>query len=352
MGANPDLATAQVVGGIPLLYRQRSPGIYAPEHGISDVATGSGLFFSTDNEMMTSVRTSVLRGETNGTVVDVGTFSVGTGGTGAITVSGGEYHLVTGGTAGSVVSLTTLAAARHYPGTTGYWIGVIRTSTNTLVGTSASKWGFFGTTDGFFFYMLGTDFGIGYRTSGSGDTLISYKSLNGITSHFNPATDLVNMNQFNIIHGGLSCRWQINGRTIHTIGANQIQAPLTAALSLPSTIFATNGGGDNFTIHTRGVSYSRVSPAAAVPLTAHYTTQQTNTIVKTGPSRLVAVIGSPVATAATVTVYDSTGTATAAISTLTFPANWVSSRIDFGVETTNGITVTSSQAIDFTVLYE
>lgn len=328
-------------------------GEFAPEVSIADSSIpGSGLFFSTDNEMMVAGRVNVFRTETTGTF-DTTLWTAAVVGTGTVGHTTGELDVGTGVTANSTARATTPKLMRQMSGTTQYWISVVRLN-NLGSANNVRRWGIYDDNDGFFFELNGTTFNVVSRKSGV-DTAVPYASCNGpAVETFNPATDLLNMNQFNIFFGGLSCRWQVNGRVLHSIGANAIQSPLTARLTLPFRLESNNSGGSivNNRVFSRGISFHRVSPSSVAPRYL-YTSAIGTTTVKSGAGTLHRIAFSPSGGSTTVVnVFDAIGAQTNPIGAISIPTGTVTNFVDYGLEFDVGLTVTTTVNNNLTVIYD
>lgn len=334
-------------------FKEIRRGEYAPEVSIADSSIpGSGLFFSTDNEIMTAPRVNVYRVESTGTY-DAALWTNVLTGTGSAGHVLGEYELATGTTANSTVKSTSVQSMRQMSGATQYYITVVRLS-DLGVTNNVRRWGLYDDLDGFFYELSGTVFSVVSRKAGV-DTKVAYSACNGpATATFDPATDLTKMNQFNLFFGGLSCRWQVNGRVLHSIGANTIASPLTERLSLPFRYETNNSSGQtaNAKILSRGVSFHRVSPAEVTPRYRMISTA-TTTVVRTGPGtlrRLIVNNGSP---GGTITVYDNTAASGTQIAVVNIPGSTNNPFVlDYDLEANTGITVVTSTAVNLTVTYD
>lgn len=334
-------------------FKEIRRGEYAPEVSIADSSIpGSGLFFSTDNEMSVAGRINVFRAETTGTF-DTNLWTTAVVGTGTATHnSSGELALTTGATANSTVRVTTPKIMRQMAGTTQFWIGVFRLS-DLGTANNVRRWGIYDDNDGFFFELSGSVFSVVSRKTGV-DTKVAYASCNGpATEIFNPATDLTKMNQFNIYFGGLSCRWQVNGRVLHGIGANAISAPLSDRLALPFRVENNNSAGStsNVSVFSRGISFHRVSPTDVAPRYLFINSVAT-TVVRAGAGTLRRISYSPNGISGTVTVYDNTAASGPLVTVFTVPATGTPGFIDYGVEVDVGLTVVTNSTVGITVSFD
>lgn len=311
-----------------------------------------GLFYSTDNEMMIAGRVNVARAESTG-VFDTAFWTTGHIGSGSAVHTNGELVIAPGGTANSRSQITSALRNRQMSGTTQMMICVVRLSD---LGTSNNirRWGVYDDNDGYFFELNGSTFSVGSRKSGV-DTLVPYSSWNGPAKSggfFDPATDLTFMNQFNLFFGGLSMRWQINGRVAHGIGTKTLTSPLTSVLTLPFRHESINSAGQtaNAQIFGRGMSFHRISPMDVSPRYVH-TTAAATTVIKQGPGTFRrVVINNPGLLTGTATFYDNTAGSGTVIAIIGNPGS--AAHIEYGLEFSTGLTVVTSSANDLTIIYD
>jgi len=156
------------------------------------------------------------------------------------------------------------------------------------------------------------------------------------------------MNQFNIMFGGLSCRFLINGRIAHSIGANTISAPLTLVLTLPFRHNVVNNTAVNRSIFSRGTSFKRLSPVAVAPRYVNISTA-TTTVVRVGAGTLRAIVANT--PTGNVTIYDNTAASGTKIGTIVF-SSAAPLVLQYGLEVNTGITIVTSAAADITVVFD
>jgi hypothetical protein len=323
---------------------------FAPEVSIADTSIpGSGLFFSTDNEMMIAPRTSVLAVDTEGSTLDTA-WATGHTGSGAATQADGELFITTGSTANSRGQLTTTRIGRRRSGATQWYIGVWRLD---ALGTANNvrRWGVYDDNNGFFFEVRSDGLWVGYRKNGV-DTFVAAGAMNG--PMLAADIDLTKMNQFNIFYGGLSCRWQVNGRVLHAIGAGVPSAALTASINLPLRAETINSSGQTAVCRLigRGVSFHRVSPNGVVPAFRRVTGAGT-TVIEQGAGTLHRVIVGTPSASATMTLYDNTAASGTVISLMTVPASAQNPFVvEFGTEFNVGLTVVMTGSSDVTIIYD
>lgn len=318
-------------------------GEYAPGVNVENTSIpGGGLFFSTDNEMMSAPRTNVMRAEATGTF-DVNFWTTAVVGSGTAVHATGELSVGTGVTANSTARVTSTTTGRQMSGTTQFYITALRLGDFGAAG-NIRRWGLYDDNDGFFFELNGTAFSVVTRRGGV-DTAVPYSSCNGpATENFNPATDLTKINQYNIFFGGLSCRFQVNGRVLHSIGANTISAPLTNVLTLPFRYESNNSGGlaADYRIFGRGVSFHRISPNQVTPRFKQIAGAAT-TVVKSGAGTLRRLVFNNT-TAGTVTIYDNTAASGTVIAIITPVASGQPFTLDYDLEFGTGLTIVTSAA--------
>jgi hypothetical protein len=335
-------------GEVPSRMREVRRGEYAREVAIADSSIpGSGLFFSTDNEMMIAPRTSVLSIDTEGPTVPAGWTQAHLG-SGAATHANGELFLAPNATPNSRARVTSTRIGRRRAGATQWYISVWRLPEAPVAG-NVRRWGMYDDSNGFFFQVDEDGLSVGYRKGGV-DTLIGPDELNGPADV--PALD--RMNQYNLFYGGLSCRWHVNGRVLHAIGAGVPTEALTASINLPMRAETINSGGAtvNARLVGRGVSFHRVSPNATIPEYMHADSAGTVTVVE-GPGRLYRIVFDTPETGETVTVYDSLTGSGPVIANITLPGTARNPFfLEYGVEFATGLTIVKDNGSDITVIYD
>lgn len=333
-------------------HRELRNGEFVDEIQIADAAVGGGTWFDTDNSILVSNVSNVYRVESTGTLPASTWDTTGQGGTGSIAHTNGEFVVSSGATSGSSAVATSLQLMRQMSGATQLFETVVRLDTNN--GNAIYQWGLFDNQNGFFFELNNGVFSFVSRSAGS-DTKVTYSSGNGVTQDgiFDPTTDLTKMNQFNIMFGGLSCRWLINGRIAHSIGTNTISLPLTQALTLPFRYIVVNNTANTRSIFSRGTTFKRLSPVAVAPRYVNITTA-TTTVVKAGGGTLRSVIINGVAAAGTITMFDNTAGSGTKIGTISVNNSLSVNPIQltYGVEFSTGLTIVTGTANDLTVIYD
>lgn len=313
---------------------------------------GGTLHGDTDNAFTVAQHINVMRAETTGTF-DANAWTTAHVGSGSATHTAGELDVGTGTTANSVGKLTSIQNGRQLAGTTQKVTQVIRTN-NAGVANNIRRWGLFDDNNGFFYQLSGTTFSIGYRKAGV-DTVINYGNWNGpFDVGGGLPIDLTLMQQYDIVFGGLSCRWVINGRNAHSIGTNTLSAPLTQVLSLPFRFESINSGGitsDN-RLFGRGASFRRLGPGDVTPRYRNITTAAT-TVVKTGSGTLRrVVVGNPSA-GGTISIFDNTAGSGTSIGIIAIPGATNSPfQLEYGLEFSTGLTVVTSTANNVTVIFD
>jgi hypothetical protein len=333
------------------VYRMREVrrGEFAPEVAIADSSIpGSGLFFSTDNEMMVAPRTSVLSIDTEGSTLPVAWVAAHVG-SGAATQGQGELRLRTGATPDSRARVTSSRVVRRRAGATQWYISVWRAPVLPSAGT-VIRWGMYDDNNGFFFELRPDGLYCGTRKAGV-DTVVAPADQNGPL--LAGEIDLTRFNQFNLFYGGLSCRWQVNGRVLHSIGAGVPTSALTESLNLPMRAEVVNSGGStaDVSLYGRGVSFHRVSPSEVIPSYRFINTAAT-TVVAEGAATLRRIIFSPNGAGGILTVYDNTAASGAIVTALVLPASGPVQSVDYGLEVENGLTVVTTINSNVTVVFD
>jgi hypothetical protein len=331
-------------------YRETRRGEYCQEIAlVNSSIPSSGIFVSTDDELMVAPRTSVMAIGTEGSTVPTA-WTQSHLGSGSATQSQGELFLSPGATANSRARVSSQRIGRRRAGATQWYISVWRID-NPGTANNVRRFGMYNDDDGFFFEIRADGIYCAYRKNGV-DTYVAPSAQNGPL--LSSSIDTTKMNQFNLFYGGLSCRWQINGRVIHAIGAGVPTEALTASVNLATRAetINTNGQTVNAQLIGRGISFHRVSPNAVTQEYAHVTGAGTHTVVQ-GPGVLHRIIVNTPAAASTHTLYDNTAASGPIIAVITVP-NQASLPfyLDYGLEFTTGLTIVQTGAGDFTVIYD
>lgn len=332
---------------------REAPRVFIEESG----GPNSGLFYSTDNEMMVAGRVNVFRAETTG-AFDSTIWTADHIGSGSGVHTAGELVVATGVTANSRGRLTTAVKHRQMSGTTQMYINVVRLNDLGVAG-NVRRWGIYDDNNGYFFELDGvasdSSFFAVSRKAGV-DTRVPYSAWNGpIRSQaaWSPS-NLLTMNQFNIFFGGLSCRWQINGRVAHRISVLSQTSPLTESLNLPFRYESINSGGTatNESIFVRGTSFHRISPMDVSPRHLRINSA-TTTVVNLNPGTLRRLVLNNPSSGGTITVYDNTSATGTPIAVVSVPGSSNNPfYLEYGMELTTGLTVVTSSAMDLTVIFD
>lgn len=318
---------------------------------------GGTLHSDTDNAFTMSSNNNINRIESTGPF-DAALWSntLLNGGTVGHTESvSGEMFVRTNTTANGSAIAQALQSNRQMSGTSQKYTIVVRLSDLGSVG-NVRRWGHYDSQNGYGYQLDGTTFSLFTRKNGV-DTLVPYGTWNGPVQPEGSTVlpfDLTKMQQYDILFGGLSCRWLINGRNAHSIGTNTISSPLTAELTLPFRQESTNTGGlsTDHAIFSRGQSFRRLGPSTTI---ARYRTisTATTTLVKTRATTLHAIVINNPAPGGTISLFDSLTGSGQSIGVISLGASTNSPfELIYDLETNIGLTVVTSAAVNVTVIFD
>lgn len=263
-------------------------------------------------------------------------------GSGSITQDG-EIYLNTGTTADSTASYTSVRKGRKVPGAVNQLRSVARLTTDPQA-NNLRRLGAYTDTDGFFFQINGTTFGIGSRKN-SVDTIVNSGSFNGnwgtsVTMDTTVRRLVIDMTEFSV-------RFFVDDILLHTLTG--VTESLTSTLTLPVKMENVNSGG-NTTDNGFEVRFASIQRLGNIITAGTYKYLGTNatTVCKYGAGTLQRIIN--VDNAGNVSVYDNTagsGTLIAQIDT-----SKALGTLDFNVPFSNGLTIVVGLGAKIIVVYE
>jgi len=310
--------------------------------GIIDEETGTRVEVDQLNslKMVTPVR--LVGTQFSGTTKDTNFWTEsGVVGTGSVTQSG-EILISTGTTANSSITYTSVRTARKVTGASNQFRAVARLGTDPQA-NNVRRLGCYTDTDGLFFQVSGTTFGVGARKGGV-DTIVNSGSFNG--NYGSSVVMDTSIQRLVINYDHLSAKFFVNGILLHTITASSTAYANT--LNFPIKMENTNSGGnttDNI-FYVRFACIVRLGNLITSPLSKYITANNTY-ILKYGAGNLQKIVN--VNNAGTITIYDNisaTGTPLVVID-----GGKILGSIAFDIPFYTGLTVVNSGA-SFVVVYE
>lgn len=309
---------------------------------VQDCETGTRAEVEPLGSLKTIIPIRLVGTGFEGTTKDTNFWTEVVTGTGSITQAG-EITVATGITADSTAQYNSVRRARKVPGATNEFRCVARLST-VAQANNLRRIGPYDSTDGFFFQINGTTFGVGSRKGGS-DTIVNSGSFNGNYGAF--VTIDTNVKRLTITYTALSAKFFVDGVLLHTITGTT--SSLANTLTLPIRMENNNSGG-NTTNNSFQVRFATILRLGNLATNNTYKFISTNatTICKYGAGRLQRIVNCD--NAGTVTIYDNTaasGTVIAIIDTAKALGT-----LEFDASFNNGLTIVSAGNCKVAVIYE
>lgn len=285
-----------------------------------------------------------------GTTPDAGIYTTVLTGSSTATITDRLLTLATGTTLNSTARIETITTGQYTASNSNMArlslkVGDLGTTNNIR------RWGATLTTDGFFFYLNGTTFGVGYRKN-SIETYITQTNFNGDKTFVLDT----NLNAYEIYYTTTKVYFTINSKLVHTLSATTV--PLIANFNLKPAITNVNSNGltTNCTISVTAMSLNRFGPLITNPFYRNLTGASTTTLKQSAGRLHSLIINGAGQTGQTVTIYDNisaTGTKIATIDVSKIPSPMVLQYNTYGIAFSTGLTlVTVGSAVDITVIYE
>jgi hypothetical protein len=284
--------------------------------------------------------------------------SLANGGTAAVPASsattGGDVVIATNVTANGTAVLSSFRRARFVAGASNFYKSVIRLP-DTGVANNLRRWGITDwasiatITDGAYFYLDGTTFGVGTMRGGT-PALVPSGTFNGVYGTvYTPGTI---EHVYEIYYSPYAVYFTVDGKLLHTLLATAAPWSNTPHFYIWFGNVNSSGATTNCEIHCRAASISRLGPLESATIYRHISGAAATYVCKVTPGTFHSlVINNPAD--CTVTIYDNTagsGTVIALIdlnkvvSPLTLVYN-----TDFFI----GLTVVVSKSTpDLTVVFE
>ena len=254
----------------------------------------------------------------------------------------GDAYLSPSTNAAGTATLNSIRSARFVPGSANLFRGSAKLTTNPVAG-NLRRCGAYNESDGYFFQVSGTTFGVGYRRF-SADTIVENGTFNGTLGE----AITMNTSVFNlsIEYGTNSALYYINNDLLHQIPMTG--TPLTSTLTLPIKAETINAGSAaNNGILLFNISIFRLGEYLTAP-TYKYIGTNTTTILKYGAGILHRIVN--VDNAGSVTVYDNI-TAGGNVIAIIDTAKALGT-LELQIPFSNGLTVVTATSAKVVVIYE
>lgn len=262
----------------------------------------------------------------------------------ATVVQAGGLILSTGATtANSAVTYTSVKNARKVPGSANQFRTVVRLSSVSQA-NNFRRIGAYNISDGYFFQVKNTTFGVVARKAGI-DTEVNSGSFNG---NYGTSVGIgTELKRLTIEYTAVSTKFYINDTLLHTISSTN--ASLTNTQTLPVTIENNNFGG-NSTDNTLEVRFATILRLGQLNTNPQYKFINSNitAICKYNAGQLHSIIN--LNNAGTITVHD--GISTSGVTMAIIDAAKVLGALAFDAPFSNGLTVTLGGGAVATFVYE
>lgn len=258
-------------------------------------------------------------------------------------VQDGQITLSTGTTLLSSARYETINKARKVTGTTNQFRMVGRLTTAPIA-NNVRRAGAYNDSNGFFFQVNGTTFGVGSRKNGV-DTIVNTGSFNG-----NYGTDLTigtSLGRFVIDYTSVAARFFIDGVLLHTITSPLVS--IVNSLDFPVRMENYNLGANttDSSFQLRFATIVRLGDLITNPIYRAISTNATFAL-KYGSGVLQRVINTD--NAGVITIYDNTSATGKQIAVI--DAAKTLGTLEFNAPFSDGLTIVSSGNAKFTVIYE
>lgn len=312
---------------------------------------GFNAEFTPINEVRTIEPIKLVGATFIGATVDPNFWQTNLTGSGNVTQSAGNMLITTGTTVNSTSSVSSVRRARYVTGSSMRYRAILLQQAGTA--NNVRRWGVadylpvFAVTDGAYFKLNGTTFGVAYM-AGSMETDITSGSFNGV---FGSTYTLdTNYHVYEIYWTNSKVYYVIDGQLLHTVTCTNFSWTSTPTLYIWADNRNSNGSTTAVTETIKVMSIYRLGSLQTSPIYKHITTA-TTTVCKYGAGTLHSIIvNNPVNN--TITVYDNTTGAGTVIAIIASLSNTQPFQLDYNLEFSTGLTVVTGGNFDLTCVYE
>ena len=302
------------------------------------------------NEIRTADKHRLCGGMFGGATPDPNIYTTALTGSSTATITDRLMTLATGVTANSTARIETVVTGQYSASNSNMARFLLKVG-DTGVTNNIRRWGATTTGDGYFFYLNGTTFGIGYRKN-TVETYITQANFNGDKTFILDT----NLNAYEIYFTTTKAYFTINSKLVHILSATTV--PLIANFNLKPAITNVNSNGSitNCTISATAMTLNRFGSLITNPFYKNLVGAATTTLKQSAGRLHSIVVNGAGVTSQSVTIYDNTsatGTKIGTIDLSKIPSPTVLQYNTNGVAFSNGLTfVIVGSAVDITVIYE
>lgn len=303
------------------------------------------------NELRTTATHRLAGGTFVGTIPDSNIYTSVLTGSATTTITDRLMTLATGITANSTGRIETTVTGQYTASNANFSRFVLSVG-DTGVTNNIRRWGATTTANGFFFYLKGTEFGIGVRKN-SAETYTPLASFNGDKTFVLDT----NLHVYEIYYKTSGAYFVIDEKLVHTMTVTTV--PLVADFNLKPAITNENSNNlaTNHTVNCTLMTVSRFGELTTNPFYKNLVGAGTFTL-KQSAGRLHSIICNNAATTTgqSITIYDNTtgsGTKIGTLDLSKLPSPMTIQYNSNGVAYSTGLTlVIVGAAVDVTVIYE
>ena len=311
------------------------------------------------NELRTAQSVKLAGGIFIGTIVDPNFWTVNTTANGSAyqdvrtATTGGELTLSTNTTANGAARIASQRRGRFVAGNSNYYKSVIHLP-DSGTANNVRRWGLAdyttitSLTDGAYFQLSGTTFSVVTMRGGTAN-VTSSGSFNGNYGSMH-SVDPNNSHTYEIYYSPYSVYFVIDGILLHTITISA--SPWTNSVNLYVYCDDVNSGGSvsNVIMHVRAASIHRLGPTYSAPKYVNISTGNTTVLKYSAGTLQTVTLNNP--TNITITIYDNTVASGNVIAVIAPQPNSPPVTLTYGIDFSTGLTITTTGAINMTVVYE